>query len=218
MSPVTTAKALAALLTGFLLVAGCSDDGDGEGSDDATTSPTGAWEPTPGLCEVLSTGEPAQLLALQDPATLEGPERVNEGRGCVWIDRRQPEVQLLLIAIPTREWVRELPSAIDAQLALDDLSAEDRSNLETIQSELGSLSTDDTDDLCDLFSRMAEVQGYPEDSATTVYVTRGAPGLSAQHCEGDTYTTLVGRSARLSDSESMLAAYGDAVERAAAAR
>jgi len=208
---------MGALLAGLLLLAGCSDD-DGSSDGDPTEAPTtAAWEPTPGLCQVLTAAERAELLGLADPDRLEGPQRM-EGQGCAWVDGKNPAVQLILVAIPTTTWIKDMPAAIDAQLADPNLSADNRADLEALEAELATLSSDETDDLCDLFGRLAEVQGYPEDSSTTVYVTRSGPGLSAQHCEGDTYTSLVGRSTKVTDSEPMLAAYQAAVEKAAAAR
>lgn len=201
------------LLATVLLLAGCSDDdgGSGDGPDE-----TAEWEPTPGLCEILTAEERAELLALDRPDRLGGQQP--QEKLCAWIDRKDPAVQLVLVSIPATEWFRDLPAAVDAQLANPDLDAGQRTSLEAIRSEVEATDPEESDDLCGLFSRLAEVQGYPEGSTTTVYVTRGAPGLSAQHCEGDTFTSLVGRSARLEDSPETLAAYESAIGKVVAAR
>lgn len=207
------------LLASVLLLAGCSDDDGGSGEADERpsdgTSGT-AWEPTPGLCEILSVEERAGLLALDKPGRLAG--QLDQEKGCAWIDREDPAVQLVLVSIPTTEWFRDLPGAIEAQLAIPDLDAGQRADLEAIQAEVQSMEAGQTHELCGLFSRLAEVQGYPAGSATTVYVTRGTAGLSAQNCEGDTFTSLVGRSAAIGDSPAMLEAYESAIGKVVAAR
>ncbi len=211
-----TTKPLGALLAGLLLLAGCSDDGGDNGSD-ATEATATPWEPTPGLCELITPDERAALLALDDPRQLNAPQLMG-GQGCAWVHRKRPEIQLILISMSTQDWIRDLPAALDAQLGIDDLTADDRAGLQAIKAEIEALDSEDSDDLCGFFSRIAAIQGYPEGSTTTVYATRGTAGLSAQNCEGDTFTSLVGRSKDIGQSEAKLDAYQAAVEEVADAR
>lgn len=211
-----------ALVAALLLLAGCSDDGDS--SSDGSTPTTSASTPEPtaedGLsvvCDVLTPAERTSLLGLDRGTRLDGPVDLG-GQGCFWNDPKRPAaIQLTIVSMSTADWLKGVPSALAALEQSPDLAAEERAALEEMQAEVATLSEDDIDQACELFTRLAEIQGQPTGATTTVQVTRGRPGLSAQHCEGDTFSSVVGASPEIVASEQLQDAYREAVAKVAAA-
>lgn len=214
-----SAKAAGVLLAAVLVLAGCSEDDPGSREPAPTPSASASESTTPAVdvCAVLDPQERAALVGLANPRRLQGPARLS-GEGCYWTDPDNPSITLTVVAMSTREWLTGLPSALSALEQDDDLSKDERQRVDRMRQEVDSLSEDDVDHACDLFASLAEIYGQPAGSATTVQGTRSGQGLSAQHCEGDQFTSVVGNAPDLRLSRHLVDDYRDAVEKVAGAR
>jgi hypothetical protein len=216
-------------LVPLVLLAGCgSDDSTSKSAssdESASSTPSPSAEesasesPSPGT---EAAAAPCDTLTGKDLETLTGKDLGTGNQGqvgtlaaCQWGDPSSAGVQA--VSVPAEEWGAQLPALIQqvkASGAFDD--AANTKQLEKASKLVEQGKQLDADQACNLFSKLAELQGNKpaQDTTVTLLPTAADPqAISAQTCTDGRFASVLVIKPGITGSQKEIATVSDALER-----
>ena len=195
----------------LLAVAGCRGGEETKTSPEATATAADA-----SACQLLTAGEREALAGapVDDVGPIEASSALPAGTQCRWTAGR---LLVQVAAQPATDWAQTVPAIFDqleapgAGTSKDDLAEITRSR--ALLKDLDDITEAQS---CELFSSLAQIGGFPDDSDTTVSylpVTDSVLGVSAQTCRDGYFVSIISAGPDLKRSD----AINEAAETAVAA-
>lgn len=182
----------------LVLLSGCSGSDDSKPAAKPSATPTaGATPSAPPVdasqiaCSMLTASDRTTLAgtAVDDVVAASGTEG---GSQCRW----QADAAVIQVTtLPAKEWAKSLPDVVkNLESSSASASAADKKDLETAKKLLSGAASFTDEQACQAFTTLAELDGDPKGTTTTVTsipITETESGISAQGCDDGELTSVL---------------------------
>ncbi len=180
---------------GLVLLTGCAS-----GAGSSSPAEMSSAVPQSDSCDALDEKQISKLAG-----DLVGAVEAREAVGlpaCLWTTTGG---RVQVIRAPAGQWAMQLPNAVDQLLASGlEISQEDRRELDVALRLIRGGDQIDTDEACDMFSTVMEIQGQQPNSDETVQLFPSRDDLqaiAAQSCRNGYFTSVTLASPNLNGSQ-----------------
>ncbi|MFC5676604.1 DUF3558 domain-containing protein [Aeromicrobium endophyticum] len=182
----------------LVLLSGCSGSDDSEPATKPSATPTASA--TPSVPPVDASQVACSMLTASDRTALAGTavdevvaaSGTDGGSQCRW----QADAAVIQVTtLPAKEWAKSLPDVVkNLESSSASASPADKKDLETAKKLLSGAASFTDEQACQAFTTLAELDGDPKGTTTTVTsipITETESGISAQGCDDGELTSVL---------------------------